>query len=271
MNSAPSIIWIELWRFANSAESHYPSINSSLGAGVARVTKAMVKGLLARRDFRQYVRDGLLTVRLMSNDPRELTALRVIKLRIDGDHLIAQVRAVGPRGGEAIDTLLKSAKAAARLTGRAQVRARLHPCFISELGAGGRPVITWLSINPVLLNLDPYTSTRKVTTMTETTKKPSVKQVFRDVKPVVSKNVVVHFDNAFRVSPRSKFDGYMKKLGDRMGVFVRVPGHGDDIFAVPYSCPVGVRSQQMEGSLRGALRTRKLEVVRIDDLKPKKK
>ena len=106
--------------------------------------------------------------------------------------------------------------------------------------------------------------------MTETTKKPTVKQVFRDVKPVLSKNVIVHFSDAFRVNPRTKFDGYMKQLNGRLGVFVRVPGQGDDVFAVPYSCPAGVRSQQMEGSLRGALRTRKLEIVRIDDLKPKK-
>lgn len=132
---------------------------------------------------------------------------------------------------------------------------------------------------PATITTITFDPSKKTTRTIKTRSKPmstaakplTTKQVFKNIKPVESKNVEVYFDKAFKVNPRTKFDGYMKKLGDRMGVFVRVPGHGDDIFAVPYSCPAGVRSQQMEGSLRGALRTRKLEVVRIDDLKPKKK
>lgn len=100
-------------------------------------------------------------------------------------------------------------------------------------------------------------------------RKPTAKQIFKTIKPVESKNVVVHFDKAFRVPARMKFDGYMKKLNGMNGVFVKHPDHGDDIFAIPYCKPLSsmASSKAMESSLRGALKSRRLTVVSIEDLK----
>ncbi len=98
-------------------------------------------------------------------------------------------------------------------------------------------------------------------------KKPTAKQVFRNVKPVDSKNVIVYFDRAFRVRMSNNFDGYMRQLDGVRGVFVRHPDHGDDLFVIPYAPALECTSPKaMESSLRGALRTRDLNIVSLDEL-----
>ncbi len=97
----------------------------------------------------------------------------------------------------------------------------------------------------------------------------TAKQVFKNVKPVESKNVEVYFDKAFKVNPKSKFDGYSDKLGGYLGAFVRV-GDNPDIFAVPYKI-TAAKTSAGESSLRGAFKTRGIATVSIEELKPKKK
>ena len=102
-----------------------------------------------------------------------------------------------------------------------------------------------------------------------TTKKPTAKQVFQNIRPLNSKNVIVYFDEAFRVIPRTKFDGYLKQLQHKRGIFVRVPGQGSDIFAIPYRRHPDATTRQMENSLRSAMHYRHLEIVDVSELIPK--
>ncbi len=98
-------------------------------------------------------------------------------------------------------------------------------------------------------------------------KKPTAKQIFNKTRPVNSKNVVVYFDRAFRVKATDNFDGYMKKLEGKRGVFVRHPDHGSDIFAIPYAPTMDYSTMKgVESSLRYALRSRGLEIISVADL-----
>lgn len=99
-------------------------------------------------------------------------------------------------------------------------------------------------------------------------KRPTAKQVFKAIRPIESKNVRVDFQDAFRVNPKSKFDGYMAKLGGRKGAFVRV-GDDPDIYAVPYTITADTTAKG-EASLRSAFKTRNISTVSIEELKPKK-
>lgn len=100
----------------------------------------------------------------------------------------------------------------------------------------------------------------------ETTKKPTAKAVFKAIKPIDSKNVVAHFDQVFRVNPKTKFDGYLKKLDGKAGAFVRV-GDSEDIYVLPYTI-LSEKSSAAERSLRDALATRNVSIVDLEDLKP---
>lgn len=102
----------------------------------------------------------------------------------------------------------------------------------------------------------------------ETTKKPTAKAVFKAIKPIDSKNVVAHFDQVFRVNPKTKFDGYLKKLDGKAGAFVRV-GDSEDIYVLPYTI-LSEKTSAGERSLRDALATRGIEQLDLEDLKPSK-
>lgn len=111
-----------------------------------------------------------------------------------------------------------------------------------------------------------------MSTETKPVKKPTAKAIFKGTNPVESKNVIVYFDRVFRIYSRTKFVGSMKQLDGNMGVMVRHPDHGDDVFMVPYQIGgASITTKAMESSLRGALKARKLEIVPIDELKPSKK
>lgn len=98
-----------------------------------------------------------------------------------------------------------------------------------------------------------------------TDKKLPAKAVFKAIDPIVSKNVEAHYDEAFRIRPGTKFDGYLKKLAGKSGAFVRIKGD-EDIYALPYT----IKSEKKaagERSLRDALATRGITIVDTDDLK----
>ncbi len=99
-----------------------------------------------------------------------------------------------------------------------------------------------------------------------TTKKLTAKAVFKAIKPIDSKNVVAHFDQVFRVKPKTKFDGYLKKLDGKAGAFVRV-GDSEDVYMLPYTI-LSEKSSAAERSLRDALATRNVSIVNLEDLKP---
>lgn len=106
---------------------------------------------------------------------------------------------------------------------------------------------------------------KECTTVADTSAKKTAKQVFKSIKPIESKNVTAYYDQVFRVRPNTKFDGYMKQLSGKSGVFVRV-GDDSDVYVLPYVITSDDKTAG-ERSLRGALKTRGLTVVDTDDLK----
>lgn len=92
-----------------------------------------------------------------------------------------------------------------------------------------------------------------------------IKEIFDDVPPLSSKNVAIYFKDAFIVTKRTKTITFLKKIKDRLSVFVRSK-NANQIFVLPYEI-LCEDSTKAEKSLRDALKVRGFEVVKVDELR----
>ena len=244
---------------------------------IANFDYQSVKNLITSRNFKDRLESGLIrgVLNTKQEDPLTLvqlahpthTAFKLISVRLTHKTLFGVIESTGHKH-RAFDKLVKDQKSPFKVNTICMTEAGIDQELCHQIESLSYPPAPSPS-SPTPLWTQNMAS--NAATITKPAKKPTAKAVFKGIKPVESKNVTVYFDQAFRVNPKTRFDGYMKQLDGRLGVLVRHPDQGSDVFAIPYARPSeSVDRKAMESSLRGAMKARKLEIVPLEDMNPKK-